>query len=471
MIKHKHGFRHGYTVFLMFLLASCATVKIDKPVEAYNYVPVRPTPSVIGFTMEAKLSDIQRELNQTFTGLVYEDNSFEDNGGDNLMVKAWKQENIILTMKEDMLIYRIPLKLWIKAGFSTTKLGLTFSDYREVSGAIALVFRTRLSINPDWSINTQTEASGYEWITEPVVRVAGLNIPVKFIADMILQKNRKIIGSSIDESVKEFLDLKPYAIQAWKSLNQPINLSEEYNMWLNCDVSDFYVSPVLATNGIIRLHTGMKTVLETSVGARPSLKAPPPLPQLQINNDLKDELNINASLDISFDEINRQTGRYLGGQSFSQGGRSVKVESINIYGSNGKLVAETRLSGSFKGTIYFKGMPAYNVKDSTLYLKDFDFDLSTRNVLIKSAGWLYQGGFRNMMARKMVWSLAPEIKMLFDEINNTLKYYPLAAGVMLKGQVNRISIDEITLTPDGVKPFVSAEGKMNIVFSPFNARN
>lgn len=76
-----------------------------------------------------------------------------------------------------------------------------------------------------------------------------------------------------------------------------------------------------------------------------------------------------------------------------------------------------------------------------------------------------------MMARKMVWSLAPEIKMLFDEINNTLKYYPLAAGVMLKGQVNRISIDEITLTPDGVKPFVSAEGKMNIVFSPFNARN
>ena len=471
MIKHMCSLKYCYPVFLILLLASCATVKIEKPVEAYNYVPVRPTPSIIGFTLEAKLSDIQRQLNQTYTGLVYEDNSFEDNGGDNLMVKAWKQENIILAMKEDMLIYRIPLKLWIKAGFKTTQLGVTLSDYREVSGAIALVFRTRLSINPDWTIKTQTESSSYEWITEPVIKVAGLNIPVKFVADLILKKNLKTISNSIDESVKEFLDLKPYALQAWKSLNQPVSLSDEYKLWLNCDVSDFYVSPVMATNGVIRLHTGLKSVLETSIGKKPFVKAPGPLPQLQINNDLKDDLTINASLDIPFDEINLQTSKYLLGQTFSQGGRSVKVEAINIYGSNGKLVAETRLSGSFKGTVYFKGTPAYNAKDSTLYLKDFDFDLSTRNVLIKTASWLYQGGFRNMMSKQMVWSLAPDIKMLFGEINSSLKAYPLAAGVTLKGQVNLISIDEITLTPDGVKPFVSAEGRMNVVFSPFNFRN
>ncbi len=471
MIKQKQSIKYWYSVGIMLLFASCATVKIEKPVEAYNYVPVRPTPSIIGFTMEAKLSDIQKELNATFTGLVYEDNSLDDNGGDNLMVKAWKQENIMLTMKEDMLIYRVPLKLWIKAGFKTKQLGITLSDYREVSGAIALVFRTRLSINPDWTINTQTETSGYEWITEPVVKVAGLNIPVKFVADLILQKNLKTISSSIDESVKEYLDLKPYALQAWKSLNQPISMSDEYKLWLNPEVSDFYISPILASNGTIRVHTGIKSVLETSVGPRPSAKAPAPLPQLQIKNDLKDELTINASLDIPFDEINQQATKYVGGQTFSQGGRSVKVEAINIYGSNGKLIAETRLSGSFKGTVYFKGVPTFNTKDSTLYLKDFDFDLSTRNVLVKSAAWLYQGGFRNMMAKEMVWSLAPEIKMLVDEINRSLKSYPLAAGITMKGQVNRISIDDILITPDGVKPFLSAEGKMNVVFSPFGARN
>jgi hypothetical protein len=271
--------------------------------------------------------------------------------------------------------------------------------------------------------------------------------------------------------VKEYLDLKPYALQAWKSLNQPLSLSNEYKLWLNPEVSDFYISPIVATNGTIRLHTGVKSVLETSVGVKPSAKAPAPLPQLQIKNDLKDELIINASLDIPFDEINQQATNYIGGQIFSQGGRSVKVETINIYGSNGKLIAETRLSGSFKGIVYFKGIPTFNTKDSTLYLRDFEFDLSTRNVLIKSATWLNQGGFRNMMAKKLVWSLAPEIKMLVGEINRSLKSYPLAAGITMQGQVNRISIDDILITPDGVKPFVSAEGKMSVVFSPFGARN
>lgn len=471
MIKQIQNLKYWYPIVFILLMASCATVKIEKPEEAYSYVPVRPTPSIIGFTLEAKLSDIQEKLNETFSGLVYEDNSLDDNGGDNLMVKAWKQEKIILTMKEDMLIYRVPLKLWIKAGFKTKQLGITFSDYREVSGAIALVFRTRLSINPDWTINTQTETSGYEWITEPVVKVAGLSIPVKFVADLILQKNLKTISNSIDESIKEYLDLKPYALQAWKSLNQPVNLSDEYRLWLTPDVSDFYISPILATNGSIRVHTGIKSVLETSVGIRPSVKAPAPLPQLQIKNDLTDDLTINASLNIPFDEINQQATKFVSGQTFSQGGRSVKVEAINIYGSNGKLIAETRLSGSFKGTIYFKGVPTFNMTDSTLYLNDFDFDLSTHNVLIKSAAWLYQGGFRNMMAKEMVWSLAPEIKMLVGEINRSLKSYPLAAGITMKGQVNRISIDDILITPDGVKPFLTAEGKMNIIFSPFGARN
>lgn len=470
MIKISSGLGKVFFFPVLMVLASCASVKIEKPIEAYNYVAVRPVPSVIGFTLEAKLSDIQKELNSTFTGLVYEDNSFDDNGGDNLMVKAWKQENIQLTMKEDLLIYRVPLKLWIKAGFKTKQLGITLSDYREVSGAIALMFRTRISINPDWTINTQTETSGYEWIQQPVVKLAGFNLPVKFIADVILKKNLKTISSSIDNSVKEYLDLKPYALEAWKALNQPISLNDAYKIWLHIDVSEVYVSPVSASGGIIRLHTGIKSILETSMGKRPVFEAPAPLPPLQIKNDPDETLTINASLDIPYEEINEQTASYLVGQTFSQSGRSVKVEAVNIYGSNGQLVAETKLSGSFKGSIYLKGIPAYNPKDSTLYLKNLDFDLSTKNVLVKSAAWLYQGGFRQMMAKEMVWSLAPEIKMFYNELNRSLKSYPLAAGVILKGQVSRVSVDEILLTPDGIKPFVSAEGKMNVLFSAYGAR-
>ncbi|MBW6491136.1 MAG: DUF4403 family protein [Lentimicrobium sp.] len=453
---------------LILILVSCGTVKIEKPVETYLPGTIRPKSSVIGFTAEARLSDIQKELNRQFSGLVYDNNSLNNNGGNNIMVKAWKEGDIALTMKDNVIIYRVPLRLWIKAGFKTTQLGITLSDYREVNGALALMFRTSVTLNPDWRLSTKTETTGYEWITEPVVKIAGINVPMKFVADLILQKNLKTISSSIDESIKEYLDLKPYALQAWKSLNQPIMLDDEYKVWLSIETSEFFSSHITAANGFIRIQSGARSVIETSVGPKPSVNEPGPLPGLQVSNSVKEGIVVNASLDIPFEEINEQASTYLVGMDFSQGKRKVKVEEVKIYGSKGKLVAETRLSGSFKGTIYFSGIPAFNATDSTLFLKDFDYDISTRNLLVKSAAWLYQGGFRNMMVKEMVWPMASDIKMIYGEINNTLKAYPLADGVVLKGQVNRLTMDEILITPTGVKPFISSEGRINLVFSMKN---
>jgi hypothetical protein len=462
-----------YRILLMipvlFAVISCQTAKIEKPSEAYQSAKAELQPSMIGFSAEARLSDIQKELNREFTGLVYEDNSLDDNGGDNVMIKAWKQGDIKLAMNDNIIIYKVPLKLWIKAGFKTKQLGITLSDYREVNGALALMFRTTVALNPDWTVSTKTETSGYEWINEPVVKVAGLNIPVKFVADPVLKSNLKTISNAIDESVKSYLDLRPYALQAWKSLNGPISLNEEYKLWLKVKATDIYASPLTSKNGIISLQSGARSVIETVVGEKPATAAPGPLPKLQISNEINDQVIVNASVDIPFGEINSQASKYLKGQTFTQGKRSVKVENVNIYGSNGKLVAETKLSGSLVGTIYFTGNPAFNPQDSTLYLKDFDFDISTKNFLVKSVAWIYQGGFRNMIARQMVWPLAADIRMIHNELNKSLKAYRLADGVTLNGQVSRLSVGDILITPEGVKPFISAEGKLKVVFSGFGA--
>lgn len=464
-------YRMIVAVLLSLAVSSCATLKVDKPAETYQPAIVDPEPSMIGLSAEAKLSDIQRELNKQFTGLVYEDNSLDDNGGDNLMVKAWKQGDIKLAMKDNVIIYRVPLKLWIKTGFKTKQLGITLSDYREVTGALALMFRTTVSLNPDWTVITKTETTGYEWLTEPVVKVAGLSIPVKFVADLILQGNLKTMNKAIDESVKDYLDLKPYALQAWKELNQPISLNEEYKLWLRIKPAGFYASNITSENGQIRHQSGLKSVIETVMGQKPVMLPPGPLPNLQISDDLKNELIVNASVDVPFTEINIQAMKYLAGQTFTQGKRTVKVETIKIYGSNGKLVAETTLSGSLNGIIYFSGIPAFNPQDSTLIMKDFDFDISTKNFLIKSAAWIYQGGFRNMIAKQMVWPLAPDIRMMHHELNQSLKSYRLADGVTLNGQVTRLTVGDILISPEGVKPYISAEGKLKVVLSSFGARN
>ena len=91
------------TIIALSAFVSCKSVQVEKPLEAYNNQVFNTRNSVVSFTTQTRIIDIQNELNRSFTGLIYEDNSLENNGGDNVMVKAWKQGDIQLSMNGNIL--------------------------------------------------------------------------------------------------------------------------------------------------------------------------------------------------------------------------------------------------------------------------------------------------------------------------------------------------------------------------------
>lgn len=49
------------------------------------------------------------------------------------------------------------------------------------------------------------------------------------------------------------------------------------------------------------------------------------------------------------------------------------------------------VSGSYKGRVFFTGKPVYNPEKRTLEIAEPEFDIKTRNALLKSANWLMHG--------------------------------------------------------------------------------
>lgn len=459
----KYIYQFTLTIIALMVITSCKSVKVEKPLEAYNNHVYNTKNSVVSFTTQTKISDIQNELNRSFTGLIYEDNSLDNNGGDNVMVKAWKQGDIHLNMKGNLLTYRVPLKTWIKAGFNIQKFGLTIADYRELNASLALKFTTAITLNSDWTVTTKTTSDGYEWLSTPTVKVGGIDVSVKFVADLIMQSSLKKMGSTIDESIKEYLDLKPYALKAWEMINNPVKLNDEYNVWLKIVPQKIISSTLSATDGMIRHKAGLNGTIKLSMGEEPpKAEVSKPLPDLLIGDVPVEVTTLNAYISMPFSEINKVALSYLKGKAFEQGKRKVVVEDIKIYGSEGSLVAETLLSGSFKGTIYFKGKPAYNPIDSTLIIKDFDYDLSTKNFLVKSASWLYQDGFKRLIADQLKWSIKKEMVMLRSTVNNNLKAYKLTPGITLTGSIDRVEPGQVFISSDGMVPEVQVKGKFGI---------
>ncbi len=61
------SYRLSMIILVIFTVTSCKTVNVEKPAETYQYEKAELQPSLIGFSAEAKLSDIQKELNREFT--------------------------------------------------------------------------------------------------------------------------------------------------------------------------------------------------------------------------------------------------------------------------------------------------------------------------------------------------------------------------------------------------------------------
>src|SRR5690349_19154842 len=111
------------------LLTSCssASSKIEalKP-EPDDAVPLTytNTPSFINLPVSIKLKDIQNQTNTLLNGLIYEDNTIED---DNIEIKVWKQAPITITndlAKDGEKIKTVlPLKVWAKYRMGTKTMG------------------------------------------------------------------------------------------------------------------------------------------------------------------------------------------------------------------------------------------------------------------------------------------------------------------------------------------------------------
>jgi hypothetical protein len=455
------------STYLLFIaitgLISCKTVKVDKPQESYNDGLPVPKTSVVTFTTQSKIKDIQTELNKSVSGLIYEDNSLENNGGDNIMVKAWKQGDIVIDMKDNTLSYSVPLKTWIKSGFSISKFGLSVSDYRELNAALALKFNTRLTLNHDWTVTTKTTSAGYEWLTTPTIKVGGIDISVKFVADMILQSSLKKVGAIIDDNIKEYLDFKPYIEEAWNLSGKPVKLNDQYNVWLKLSPQKIISSALVADKGVIKHKAGMTGTVSLTIGSEPEPEVGvKPLPDLLLGDLPTENTTVYAYVKVPYNELTNTASKFAKGKTFEQGRRKVTVEDIKIYGSGTDLVAETTLTGSLTGTIYFKGKPAYNASDSTIIIQDFDYDLSTKNFLIKSASWLYQDGFKRLIANQLKWSISNEMSLVKSAINSNLKAYKLSDGIVLSGSVTKVQPGSIYILPDGIISEIGASGKFNI---------
>lgn len=220
-------------------LLSCKSREMEKPKvpkENYLYSDVQIQNekhlSIVNLPLEVPISELEKQINAQLNGLIYEDTSYDDFDQDNLKAKVWKLSPIKVQALDSTFMFEVPLKVWVSAGYKVSPMGITLSGYKDTEFSLRIRFLSKMSVTPDWRMTTHTTVDSYDWISEPVIKVAGISIPIKSMISRMMNRNFQKITQAIDQEVSTAIELKKYVTQAWELARRPVLLSEEYNTWL-----------------------------------------------------------------------------------------------------------------------------------------------------------------------------------------------------------------------------------------------
>ncbi|MDZ7898287.1 MAG: DUF4403 family protein [Arcicella sp.] len=334
---------------------------------------------------------------------------------------------------------------------------------QELNFEFNVKFGSKFSLASNWEANVQSYPIGYDWIKKPTVRLAGFDISVAGLVEKALNSKQDAILKALDDAVRKNVEIKKYIVQAWNTAMQPYLLSEKYRTWLKITPTELQMTPLTTANNKVKATIGILAYTETITGTKPLVTPVATVPDLKIVNQIADDFKVGIIAEIPLSEAAKLTGDTLVGQNFSfkDGKYNVRVTDIDIYGEGDKMVIKSGLSGNINGRIYFKGTPTYDPATKSVFLNDFDYDLKTRNFLVGTANWLFQGAFTKNMKEAMTFNIGGQVDEMKKQVQANLNRQ-VSKGVNLHGNVVDLVPDKVYMTPNSIIAVIKATGKLDI---------
>lgn len=462
----------GGVLLCLFLFTACQSINKNRlnptaPKAAYTNtsMDVRTDAliSTVNIPVAIALADVERQINTQVNGLIYEDNSFDDDGeGTPFMTKVWKRAPIGVkagVVQGDSLFYfSVPLKIWAKAG----KKVLGFMQSGETTFEIDLRFATRFSIDKDWTVSTKTTAEGFDYVTKPTIRLVGIDIPITGLVSKAINSNLGTVTQTLDKQVRDKIDLRTPVLHAWNLIREPYNVSDEYRTWLMVVPRRVLITPLRFEQGEIRTTIGLEGHTLTTVGAKPAVRPATDLPDLTVVPTVKDDFRVGIISEATYPEVADLAKKQLVGKSFSFSTYSITITDLDLYGQNENLIIKAGIAGSVTGDIYLRGQPYYDAQTKSVTLRNLTYDLETRNLLQKAASWLLKSTLARTLEKNLTFPVGDQIDAVRQSVQDRMANYSLAKGVTLSGKIDEVRPDQVYLTPTAMVAVVHANGKVNI---------
>jgi hypothetical protein len=314
---------------------------------------------------------------------------------------------------------------------------------------------SKFKILPTYKIQSVTTIQEVKPI-DPIKVLFGFDV-----TNLLLNRVKPYFGElskMVDKEIAK-VDLKPFIKPVFDQMQKDIFVPNVG--YLKIQPKELSLSDLSFNKSKLSFSIGLKATpaIQSTKWTTPSV----PLPNLAPYK-ASDGFQVFTDVSMNYDSLSKQIMGYLKTQKFVVGKDFIIIQNIRLFAAKDKLGVEVAFIGSKSGTLYLLGNPAFDSDKKTVSVKNVEYDLSTKNLLLKSAKWMLNETIRKKMEEAMVVDITSSLNSAEKGINESLNK-KLDGGITLKGNMKKLNITDISPREKEILVRVSLSGNVGVTMN------
>lgn len=298
---------------------------------------------------------------------------------------------------------------------------------------------------------------------------------VCFWGEDITKEVMKGLTEELDASKKilednyRFVNLRPWMQYAWNML------SDVYTIpgvgYFSLHPKKLRMQNINANNDLLNINFGISATPVVSFEKTATITTP--VPDLS-SSENAGGFNIFLEAALQYDSLSKVLNGYLAGKRFdvTEGifKKHIIVNNTTVSGdSSGNLLIGIDFTGSFEGKIYLNGKPVYDTAKGSIEVQDLDYDLRTRNLLLKTAKWLFNKRIITEMKKYTSFDLSQYYDTAAVAMNQWINR-EWTKGISGSGKVEQLTLTGVYALPQHLLIRSNCTGKLSVQVSEINLK-
>ena len=265
--------------------------------------------------------------------------------------------------------------------------------------------------------------------------------------------------SKKDNNLLQNFYVRQMAGKAWDALQGPVKLTDDLFLLINPRAAT--ISPLSGPGDTMSVVVGL--LAKPKIVARPLPPAPAqPLPTLNLTTVPPEKgFHIALESEVSFEYLGNELTKKMGGRVYPANGGTIVIEKVTLYGSGDSVVVAVRVKGEVRGTIYLTGAPLYDESARSFTLRNLEYTVDTKEVLVKAADWLLHSRLKDSLAERATWYIGDRIDAYKDLLSRALNRN-VNEHVNISGKIRDLRPVSVGITTNAIKAVLVADGTVEV---------